>query len=120
MDLTTLYWNVVDFVFGIIFATIWGGVAIALFGRYDRLAREYLARFPDEIQFSPRNPDLPRSFASYAAIWRVQLREQPDPELEEMRREIWRRYRLYMIWIFAFPIPVFTVVAILTSMGYVH
>jgi hypothetical protein len=37
-------------------------------------------------------------------ISRVMRQPNPDPETEQVRQEMWRRYRQMLAWIFGFPV----------------
>lgn len=45
---------------------------------------------------------------------------QPEPELERLRRELWRRYRYMVLWVLGFPIIVFAPVVLLIVTGHIH
>jgi hypothetical protein len=38
------------------------------------------------------------------ALWSVTFKRQPDPALERMRREVWRRYGHLALWMYGFPV----------------
>jgi hypothetical protein len=45
---------------------------------------------------------------------------QADAEVEQLRREIWRRYRQFQLWVFGFPALCIGVVALLIETGLVR
>ncbi|HEU5440427.1 MAG TPA: hypothetical protein VFU88_14135 [Ktedonobacterales bacterium] len=103
------------------FAFTWLGVGAVLFLRTRVVQNAYLRRFEHEIDFHIGDPIfIPGSLRAYRAIGRVMREPQPDPELERHRREIYRRFRYYLIWIFGFPPIVFAVMALALTKGLVH
>ncbi len=53
-------------------------------------------------------------------IYAAMRQHQDDPELERLRREIWRRYSYVALWIFGYPLLTNGVVALLVVAGLVH
>jgi hypothetical protein len=85
----------------------WIGVGIALYFRYRSKQRNYLKRFPpvEGISLDTYFPSDPRRVLQ--AINRAMRQRQDDPELERMRREMWRSYRTIVVWVFGFPLVAF-------------
>lgn len=54
------------------------------------------------------------------AVVQAMRQRQPEPELERLRRELWRRYRYMVLWVLGFPIIVFAPVVLLIVTGYIH
>lgn len=53
-------------------------------------------------------------------IYRLMWQRQADPELEQRRREIWRRQRYAIVWMFRFPILAVGVAALLIATGAIN
>jgi hypothetical protein len=107
-------------IFPLVFFILWIGVGIILFFRARAKQVAYLKRFPPVEGVPLYMVGGGNPFGAQArAIWRA-MRRQPDPELERLRREVWRRFRLYPIWIFGFPLLTGGVVALLIVSGLAH
>jgi hypothetical protein len=91
------------------------GVGLLFFRHYLPYRKAYLKKFPpvngvplemyvgsDTFGFGPEA----------RAIWRALLHHQPDPELEHMRRTVWRRYGHVALWMFGFPVVAIGVAAL--------
>jgi hypothetical protein len=98
------------------------GVGVLFFRHYLPYRKAYLQRFPpvngvplemyvggDTFGFSPEA----------RAIWRALLHRQPDPELERMRRKVWRCYGGVVLWGFGFPVLAIGVAALVLT-GFPH
>jgi hypothetical protein len=88
-----------------LFIVLWigGGVIFFLHSRAAQVA--YLKKLPPVNgvpleMFMGGNPAGPEA----RAIARVSRTRQTDPELERMRREMWRRSRHLLYWMFGFPV----------------
>lgn len=99
MDMT---WQ--DLVFAALLIA-WGGGAACLYLLFLRRQRAYLRNFPPAEgipldTFRGGNPLGARSRASFRAMQAL----QSDADLEQMRRDLWRRWRYVVMWIFGFPV----------------
>jgi len=109
--------------FPFVFAIGWFGGGIVLYFRFRREQQSYLRRFPpiDRYQtldmYTPGFGNPPgTSRKIYAAMWQ----RRDDPELERLRREMWRHYGYVALWIFGFPLLTIDVIALLVVAGLVH
>jgi hypothetical protein len=104
-------------VFPFAFAILWLGVGISLYFRTRIQEVAYLKRFPpvNGVPLYMVNGGNPFG-AQARAIWRA-MRRQADPDLERLRREVWRRFRLYLVWIFGFPLLSFGIATLLIISG---
>jgi hypothetical protein len=107
----------------ILFAVVtlsWLVGMIALFFRFRAKQRTYLRRFPP-VEGAPLEMAWP--FLSPMRVTREVIRllsqRQPDPELERLRRKIWRSYRDIFFWVFGFLVLVAGVLALLILTGLV-
>ena len=105
-------------VFPFAFPTLWLGGMFALFFRFRRTQREYLRRFPpvEGVPLDMYWGGGPRSVTR--EIFRVMRQRQDDPELERLRREVWRSYRTVALWGFGFPLICFGVITLLILTGH--
>ncbi len=89
----------------------WVGGAVLLYLRHLKRERAYLRHFPpvDGVPLDALRGGNPFGARSRAAF-RVMLRRQPEPELERMRRDLWRRWRYVLLWIYGFPVGVIGVI----------
>lgn len=110
----------IERIFPFAFAISWFGVSAILWFRFRAKQRAYLHRFPpvDGVPLDMYVGGGPRSVtrALFQAMWR----RQPDPTLEQRRRDLWRRWRHVLAWVFGFPITVFVVVLVLSLTGQLH
>jgi len=95
-----------NLLFFAVVATWLGGVIVQAF-RYWRKRNTYLRRFPPVAgvpldMYLGTNPFNPVSRASIRAVWEP----QDDPELEGLRREMWRAVGYLFLWMFGFPMLV--------------
>jgi hypothetical protein len=102
------------------FMITWFVGSVALFIRFLAKQLAYLRRFPPVEgvpldSFRGGNPFGGRS----RAIWRTMRQRQSDLELERLRREVWRRYRYFALWVYGFPVLVIGVSALLITTGVV-
>lgn len=82
----------------------WGGVGVVLFLRTKVKQNAYLRRFEHQIDFFAGDPIFqPGSLRAFRDVGRVMHEKQPDAEAEQLRLEMWRRFRYFMIWLFGFP-----------------
>jgi hypothetical protein len=104
--------------------TLFGGM-IFRWNRYRQAQRAYLRHFPPVAgylleEYLDRNP---WSLVD-RAINAVARQPQDEPELERLRRAIWRQLRYFVLWIFGVPLltvgVVLGVVAFLTLIGALH
>jgi hypothetical protein len=83
--------------------------------------RAYLKQFPPVNgvpldMYVGGNPFSPESCAVWSAMWN----RQPNPDLERMRRQYWRRYRRLMLWMLGFPVLAIGVAALLMLTVFPH
>jgi hypothetical protein len=102
------------------FPILWFAPTIVLFFRFRKKSVAYLRPFPPIDRY--RTLDLYTVIGdppgTYRRILDVQLRRQGDPELERLRREMWRSYGLVMLWVFGFPLLTFAALTILILTGH--
>lgn len=81
----------------------------------------YLKRFPpvEGIPLEIAGGGNPFGAVS-RAFWRAQLRRQPDPDLERLRHDIWRRFGYLTLWIYGFPLAIAGGTALLIVTGVIH
>ena len=99
-------------------AAIWAVGMITLYFRMRAKQVAYLKRFPlvEGVPLYMAAGGTP--FGAVAGtIWRVMLNRQPDPDLERLRQEIWRRFRYMALWIYGYPVVAFGVAALLITTG---
>jgi hypothetical protein len=103
------------------FVLTWVGIGATLFFRSRVKQNAYLRHFEDKIDFFAGDPIFqPGSFRAYRDISRAMREQQSDADLEQLRRDTWRRFRYYLIWVFGFPLIVVGVAAFLIGTGLVH
>jgi hypothetical protein len=104
-------------IFPFAFAVVWSGVGIVLYFRTRVQQAAYLKRFPpvNGVPLYMVNGGNP--FGARAQAIRHTMRSQSDPDLERLRREVWCRFRLCLIWIFGFPLLSFGIAALLIISG---
>jgi hypothetical protein len=77
-----------------------------MFLRYRACQRAYLQRLPPvngvplDMYTGADNPWGPES----RAIWRAMFKHQGNPELEHMRRQVWRRFGHFGLWTCGYPV----------------
>ena len=100
------------------FITMWLAGTVAMFFRYRAKQRAYLRRFPP-VEGVPLDMYLGGDpFGEIArAIFRALWRRQSNPELEQLRRAVWQRYRQANYWVFGFPILYYGLAALLLVTG---
>lgn len=102
---------------------LWFGGALILFIRYRAQQIVYLRQFP------PVEPHV--TFDMYTSMYgaprgtrrwinQMVFKHQADPELEALRRAMWRRFGLYALWVFGFPLLTLSVAVLLTLAGLIH
>lgn len=101
-----------------LFPIIWVGGSLIFYFRANHLQRQYYAQFPNEIQFSERNPFIPDSPRSSRALWYLMERKQLNPYLETMRKKIWLRLAIFALWLFIWPLIFVVVNLILLFHGF--
>ena len=102
----------------LVLAALWFAGTIALYVRMRAKQVAYLKRFPpvEGVPLYMAGGGNPFGAVS-RAIWSAMVRHQTDPELEALRREIWRREGYMTLWIFGFPICAVGVTALLIATG---
>ena len=100
-------------IFPFAFPILWLGGTFVLFSRFRRAQRAYLRRFPPGagVPLEMYVGGGPRSVTR--AIFRLMWRRQDDPELERLRRGVWRSYRTVALWGFGVPLLCFGVITLL-------
>ena len=100
---------------------IWVVGTIALYFRMRAKQVAYLKRFPpvEGVPLEIAGGGNPFGGVS-RAIWRVMFRRQPDPELEQLRHDVWRRFGYMSLWIYGFPLLAVGVVALLIATGVIR
>lgn len=103
----TVRQNIIFFAFLI----TWFGGGVVLYVRFLKRQRAYLRHFApvDGVPLDALRGGNPFGARS-RATFRVMLQRQSDPELERMRRDLWRRWRPVVLWIYGFPFLVICVV----------
>jgi hypothetical protein len=103
------------------FVVTWVGVGIVLFIRTRVKQNAFLRRLGHQIDFSTGDPIFfPRSYGDYREIKQAMHRQQPNPETESLRRDMWRRFHYFRIWVFGFPVLVVGVAALFISQGWIR
>ena len=102
-------------------AAIWAAGAVTLYFRTRAKQVAYLKRFPP-VEGVPLDMAVGGNpFGAISrAIWNAMLNSQTDPELEQLRREIWRRFLNLALWIFGFPLLTFGGAALLIATGVIN
>lgn len=78
----------------LVLAAIWAVGSITLYFRMRAKQVAYLKRFPPVEGVPLYMAAGGNPFGAVArTIWRVMLNRHPDPDLERLRQEIWRRFR---------------------------
>jgi hypothetical protein len=81
----------------------------------------YLQRFAHQIDFVAGAPlFFPGSIQAYRDVGRVMREPQADAEAERLRREMWRRYRQFQLWVFGVPVTCIGVAALVIATGFVR
>lgn len=113
--------DVLKQIFPFAFVITWVGIGAVLFFRARGRQNAYLRRFEGEINFFAGDPIFfPGSVRAYRDTVRAMRERQPDADLERLRREMWRHFRYYIVWIFGFPIIVVGAVVLLILSGQIH
>jgi hypothetical protein len=99
---------------------VWFGGTVLLGFRYRAKRRAYLQRFPAVEgvpldMFVSGGPSRVRR-AIYRAMWQ----RQADPDLERLRRTMWRRLLYLAVWIVGFFLILNGVIASLIAAGALH
>ena len=109
--------QVIFFAFGV----VWLGVGVLIFMRCRLLQNAYIRRFKHEMDWAMGDPIfVVGSLRSHRRVQSLMRDPQPDPEVEAIRREIYRRFRLYLFWIFGFPVVCIAAAAFLIASGTVN
>lgn len=98
----------------------WFGVAVVLLFRYRTKQREYLRHFASNGISLDVPPGSIASLQVHQAIHYVMRQRQTNPELEQLRRDTWRRYRLMAFWALGYPVFIFVTIVGLGVSGLVH
>ncbi len=108
-------------IFPLLFFGVWFGVMVILYLRLRGYQKAYLRRFPpvSGVPLDMVTGGNPFG-APGKAINQAMKQRQTDPELEQLRRDLWRRSRLVALWIFGFPLLVFAALIILSLTHSVH
>lgn len=89
--------------------------------RFRAKRNAYFRRFEHEIDFFAGDPIFyPGSRRAYHEVVRRMREPQPDAELEQLRRDMMRSFRDYLIWVFGFPVVAVAVAAFLIATGIVR
>jgi len=103
---------------GYALASIYLVGGILVFVRSQRCLSAYLKQFPP-VNGVPLYMSM--YFAvnlhspEYRAISSAMRKRQHDPDLESMRREYWRKYREFILWVFLFPVPAIGLAALVIA-----
>lgn len=126
--ISATYWKGASCMFAVLqqifpcaFGITWAGVTAILYFRFRAKQRAYLHEFPSVAgvpldMFIGGNPLGAVARAVYQAMWQ----HQPDPQLERLRHEMWRRYVYIALWVLGFPLLTYGAVALLIVTGYVR
>ncbi len=117
MHLSPTTQNIVSFML----MAIWFTGAYVLFLRLRAKQVAYLKHFPpvEGIPLHMANSGNPFGAVS-RAIWHVTVTRQTDNELEQLRREMWRRFLYQILWTFGFPLLAVGVAALLILTGMIN
>lgn len=109
--------NIVTFVL----VVTWFAGALTLYFRLRAKQVAYLRHFPPVagVPLDMAAGGNPFSAVS-RTIWRVMINSQSDPALEQLRKQIWRRFLYQTLWIFGFPFLMGGVVALLIATGAIN
>lgn len=89
-----------------------GGMAV-LFVRFRLKQHAYIHHFENELRFLAGSPlYIPSSAQGVGDALRVMRQRQSDPDLEKLRRNMWRRYLFIVLWVFGFPVAVIALVVL--------
>lgn len=102
------------------FAFFWFGMAGVSFFHFRAKQREYLQHFVSEGISLDVPPGSIDAFKVRQAKYYVMFHRQTDPELEQLRCDAWRRYGLFVLSIFGFPLCVIAILMLLGISGLVH
>ncbi len=114
-------YEVLQRIFPFAFPILWFGPTIVLFFRFRQKQAAYLRKFPpiDRYQtldlYTPGGGNPP---GTYRRIQEAMWRQQDDPELERLRREMWRRFGLVVLWGAGFPLLTCWAITLLILSGY--
>ena len=92
--------------------------AIILHVRFRAKQTAYLKRFPPVAGIPLTMAGGGNPFGAVSrAIWQAMLNSQPDPGLEQLRLDMWRRCGYIALWIVGFPIVAVGVTTLLIATG---
>jgi hypothetical protein len=107
----------------IAFAIMEVGGMLVLFVWAFAKQRAYLRRCASKYPFLAHKPFYfplgSVNFSSDRVLHPLLHQRQAEPELERLRRDMWRSFRYYRIWLFGFPVLVAGVLALLILSGLV-
>ena len=103
------------------FVVTWIVVTLLLFFRTRATQRALLRRFPP-VEGTPLDMVISGNpFGAQARAINQAMREHhADLEVEAIRREMWRRFRLYILWLFGLPLLGAGVGTFLILTGQIH
>lgn len=106
----------IENVVAVVGMVVWFGGTIYLYLRARSKQIEYLRHFERDIHSSLPVDDpfvAATSFSATRDITRVMRTRQEDPTLEALRREMWHRFHIQIVWIFVAPAALFAIVVTL-------
>jgi hypothetical protein len=86
---------------GYILFGVWIVGMVTLFIRYQGYRTAFLKRLPP---FNGVPLSMYGGFGPRGVLLRAMGDRQPDPELERLRLDAWRKYEHFVLWIFGFPV----------------
>jgi len=95
------------------------GVMVILFFRLLHKQRAYLRRLPF-MEGVPLDMNVTPPVKVQLAMIRAMFERQDDPEVEQLRRDMWRRFGAVLIWLFGFPLICMGALALLSLLGRLH
>jgi hypothetical protein len=100
---------------------VWVVGMIALYLRLRAKQVAYLKRFPpvEGVPLYMAGGGNPFGAVS-RAIWGAMVRRQPDPELEQLRHDVWRRFGYMSLWMFGFPLLAVGAATLLIGTGVIR
>jgi hypothetical protein len=118
MYVDPIWQNVIFVAFGL----TWLGMAFIFYMRFYLVQRVYLRHFAGQYPFLAGEPlfNAPRILSNLPLGMRLMRERQSEPQLEQLRRTMWQRYRFMALWVLGFPLVLVGIAIALTATGLVH